>query len=83
MVRFGQPLDSPLPPHLAPGRVTRYWGATVEMVAAGLGLEIDEMVETVDRLATEESLNLAIGSIGVGTVASLRFEVKGFVNGNR
>jgi len=53
------------------------------MVAAGLGLEIDEMVETVDRLATEEPLNLAIGSIGVGTVAALRFEVKGFVSGKQ
>jgi 2,4-diaminopentanoate dehydrogenase len=49
---FGAPIDSPVPPYLAPGRLTRYWGPTVEMVAAGIGLEIDEIRETTDRLAT-------------------------------
>ena len=42
---FGAPMDSPLPPYLAPGRLTRYWGPTVELVAAGIGVEIDEIRE--------------------------------------
>ena len=35
---FGAPIDSELPPYLAPGRLTRYWGPTVELVAAGIAV---------------------------------------------
>jgi hypothetical protein len=80
---FGQPIDSPLPPYLAPGRLTRYWGPTVEMVAAGLGLEIDEIKETTGRIVTEHDLSLGIGPVPAGTVAGLRFEVQGFVDGRQ
>ena len=34
---FGAPIDSELPPYLSDGRLTRYWGPTVELVAAGVG----------------------------------------------
>jgi 2,4-diaminopentanoate dehydrogenase len=80
---FGQAIDSPLPPYLAPGRLTRYWGPTVEMVASGLGLEVDRIQETTDRMATEEDLDLGIGRVQAGTVAALRFEVQGFVGGRQ
>jgi 2,4-diaminopentanoate dehydrogenase len=80
---FGQPVDSALPPYLAPGRLTRYWGPTVEMVAAGLGLEIDEIKETTARVATDNDLDLVIGRIDAGTIVALRFEVQGFVSGRR
>jgi 4-hydroxy-tetrahydrodipicolinate reductase len=80
---FGQPIDSPLPPYMAPGRLTRYWGPTVEMVAAGLGLEVDEIKETTDRVATDEDLDLEIGRVAAGTIAALRFEVQGFVGGRQ
>jgi hypothetical protein len=76
---MGQPMDSPLPPYMKPGRLTRYWGPTVELVAAGLGLTIDEIKETTDRAATDERLELGIGVVEAGTVAGLRFEVQGFV----
>ncbi|MFI5052914.1 MAG: hypothetical protein ACHQDE_01015 [Acidimicrobiia bacterium] len=79
---FGQGLDSPTPPYLAPGRLTRYWGPTVELVAAGLGLEIDEIKETSERIATEKRLTVDVGTIEAGTVGGLRFEVQGF-NGGR
>jgi 2,4-diaminopentanoate dehydrogenase len=78
---FGRPLDSPLPPYLAPGRLTRYWGPTVEMVASALGLEIDEIRETTQRAVTAERLELAIGAVEAGSVAALRFEVQGIANG--
>jgi hypothetical protein len=78
---FGASMDSPLPPYLAPGRLTRYWGPTVEMVASGIGLEIDEIRETTDRLPTPERLELAIGTVEAGHVAALRFEVQGIVDG--
>lgn len=80
---FGQPLDSPTPPYLAPGRLTRYWGPTVELVAAGLGLEVDEIKETTARIATDDRLELGIGTVEAGTVGGLRFEVQGFVGGRQ
>ena len=75
---FGAPIDSELPPYLAPGRLTRYWGPTVELVAAGIGVEIDEIRETTDRLATAEALEVDAGRIEPGTVGALRFAVQGF-----
>jgi 4-hydroxy-tetrahydrodipicolinate reductase len=75
---FGAPIDSELPPYLAPGRLTRYWGPTVELVAAGIGVEIDEIRETTDRLATAEALEVDVGRIEAGTVGALRFAVQGF-----
>lgn len=78
---FGWPIDSPLPPYLATGRLTRYWGPTVEMVAAGLGVTIDEIRETAVREVTTERLTLPIGVVEAGTVAALRFEVIGIANG--
>lgn len=80
---MGQSMDSPAPPYLAAGRLTRYWGPTVEMVAAGLGLEIDEIRETSERIATSARLELGIGTIEEGTVGGLRFEVQGFVDGRQ
>jgi 4-hydroxy-tetrahydrodipicolinate reductase len=75
---FGAPIDSELPPYLAPGRLTRYWGPTVELVAAGIGVEIDEIRETTDRLPTTEALEVDVGRIEAGTVGALRFAVQGF-----
>jgi 4-hydroxy-tetrahydrodipicolinate reductase len=78
---MGQPMESPLPPYLSAGRLARYWGPTVEMVAAALGVELDEVRETTDRQATPHQLDLAIGTVPAGTVAALRFEVQGIVGG--
>ena len=75
---FGAPIDSDLPPYLARGRLTRYWGPTVELVAAGIGVEIDEIRETTDRLPTTEALEVDAGRIEAGTVGALRFAVQGF-----
>lgn len=80
---FGQPIDSPVPPYLAPGRLTRYWGPVVEMVAASLGLEVEEIKETTARTTTDHDLDLGIGRVEAGTIAALRFEVQGFVGGRQ
>lgn len=78
---FGAPMDSPLPPYMAPGRLTRYWGPTVELVAAGLGLELDEIRETTARLATPVALEVDAGRVEAGSVGALRFGVHGFQAG--
>lgn len=78
---FGESMDSPLPPYMRPGRLTRYWGPTVELVASGIGVEIDEIRETTDRLATPDPLHVDAGRIEAGTVGALRFAVRGFHDG--
>jgi 2,4-diaminopentanoate dehydrogenase len=75
---FGAPIDSELPPYLSEGRLTRYWGPTVELVAAGVGVEIDEIRETTDRLPTPVPLEVDAGRVEAGTVGALRFAVRGF-----
>jgi 4-hydroxy-tetrahydrodipicolinate reductase len=75
---FGASMDSPLPPYMAPGRLTRYWGPTVELVAAGIGVEIDEIREETDRVAAPVDLDVDAGRVAAGTVGALRFAVQGF-----
>ena len=77
---FGQPMDSPDPPYFAPGRLARYWGPGVEMVAAGLGVELDEVREVTERAPAPTRIELPIGSVEAGTVGGLRFEVQGIVD---
>jgi hypothetical protein len=74
---FGQSMDSPAPPYLAPGRLIRYWGPTVEMVAAGLGVELDDVREVWERAPAPHRLDVVAGSIEAGTVGGIRFEVQG------
>jgi 2,4-diaminopentanoate dehydrogenase len=78
---FGAPMESALPPYMAPGRLTRYWGPTVELVAAGIGIELDEIRESTDRVATPAAVEVDAGRIDAGTVGALRFAVQGFLAG--
>jgi 2,4-diaminopentanoate dehydrogenase len=77
---FGQPLDS-TPLLLFPGALTLAWGGVVAMIAAGLGVELDEIRETSERRPADTSFDIAAGHVEAGTTAALRFEVQGIVNG--
>ena len=45
---FGAPLDV-TPMLLAPGVLSRAWGPTIRLLAAGLGIEVDEIAESCER----------------------------------
>ena len=77
---FGQPLDyaSPL---FTSGALTEYWGGVVTMVADALGVTLDEIRESHDFAAIDADVDVAVGRIEAGTVAAIRFEVQGIVNG--
>ena len=77
---FGQALDS-TPLLLIPGVLSFAWGGTVKVLAAGLGVEIDELREVHERLPAEETLDLGFGVVEEGTTAAMRFEVQGIVDG--
>ena len=77
---FGRPLDHT--PILAlPGVQSGTWGPPVAMIAAALGVELDEIRETYDRQLTPRRLEVACGVIEAGTVGAVRFESIGVVDG--
>ena len=77
---FGKPMDE-TPMLLMPGILSLAWGSVVHQLAAGLGIELDEVVETVVRLPAPEKFEIASGPIEEGTAAALRFEVLGMLGG--
>ena len=77
---FGKPMDN-IPMILEPGILTMAWGSVVHQIAAGLGVELDEVEEFYERLPATESFDIDSGRIEAGTVAGLHFEVRGKVNG--
>jgi len=77
---FGKPLDH-TPLILIPGVLSVAWGPVVRQLAAGLGVEVEELRETHERLATETAFAIPSGRVPAGTMAALRFEVQGIVRG--
>jgi 2,4-diaminopentanoate dehydrogenase len=77
---FGKPMDN-IPMLLQPGVLTMAWGSVVHQIAAGLGAEIEEIEEFYERLPATETFDIDSGTIEEGTVAGLRFELRGKING--
>jgi 4-hydroxy-tetrahydrodipicolinate reductase len=77
---FGQPLDAK-PVILMPGALSFAWGGTIKLLADGLGLTLDRIAETHERLPATKRLDIQGHAIEAGTMAALRFEVQGIVAG--
>jgi hypothetical protein len=77
---FGKPLDHQ-PIMAMPGVQQGTWGPPVRMVADALGVELDEIRETYERVLTPRRLEVACGVIDEGTVGAVRFETIGVVLG--
>ncbi|MDX6738717.1 dihydrodipicolinate reductase [Actinocorallia sp. A-T 12471] len=81
LVGMGQPLDYE-PPMLAPTVPTMVWGGQVRLIARALGVELDEVVETLDRRALDQTVTTKLmGDFEAGTQGAVRFEVQGIVDG--
>lgn len=80
LVGMGQPMDYQ-PPMVAPGVPTMVWGGQVRMIARALGVDLDEIRETLERRPLEAGLTNAMGRFEAGTQGALRFEVQGVVAG--
>ncbi|OBJ44616.1 diacylglycerol kinase [Mycolicibacterium mucogenicum] len=78
---FGKPIDE-LPMLLQPGVLSLAWGSVVRQLAAGLGIELDELTETHTRVPAPEDFDIASGHIPAGTTAAMRFEVRGIKDGH-
>jgi hypothetical protein len=77
---FGRPLDE-VPMLLQPGVLSMAWGSVVHLLAAGLGVELDEVVEWYERLPAASTFEVDSGTIEEGTAAALHFEVRGMRGG--
>ena len=77
---FGQPLDYEAPLFTS-GALTEYWGGVIALVAAKLGVKLEEIRETHDLVAMDHDVEIAVGTIEAGTTAAIRFDVQGIVNG--
>ena len=76
LVGMGQPMDYQ-PPMLAPSVPTMVWGGQVRLIASGLGVELDEIRETVARRPLDDAVHTeAMGEFAAGTQGAVRFEVR-------
>jgi len=77
---FGKPLDhtSLL---LAPGSLTFAWGGTVRLLAEGLGVELETILEMHERRPATQPIRIGAHTVQPGTMAALRFEVQGIIDG--
>jgi hypothetical protein len=80
---FGTPMgpDDPVPMMLLPSIPTMVWGGNIRLIGRGLGLEIDEITEDVERLPLEESVENVMGHFAKGTQGAFRLKIIGWSGG--
>ena len=70
------------PPHFTPilehtDMLVLAWGATVPMMAAAVGIELDRVTTTWEKWVTDRPLETAKGTIEAGNVAAIHFTIDG------
>lgn len=81
LVGMGHPMDYE-PIMTAATIPTMIWGGQIRMLARALAVEIEEIRETLDRRALDETVTTAtMGEFDAGTQGAVRFEVQGIVDG--
>ncbi|MFI6686368.1 dihydrodipicolinate reductase [Streptomyces sp. NPDC050485] len=81
LVGMGQPMEY-APLMLAPSVPTMVWGGQLRLMARALGVELDDIRETMDRRALDTTVSTrTMGTFDAGTQGAVRFEVQGIVAG--
>jgi len=78
---FGKPPEE-VPFAATPGVFTFGWGPVLHQLADGLGVRVDDIKETVERIPAEISFDTPTGHIAAGTIAGMRSTLTGYVNGH-
>jgi hypothetical protein len=73
---FGASMEE-VPMMLLPSIPTMVWGGNVRLIGRGLGLEIDEITEEVERRPLEESVDTVMGRFEKGTQGAFWLKVIG------
>ncbi|KUH99026.1 dihydrodipicolinate reductase [Mycobacterium sp. IS-3022] len=77
---FGHALDFE-PLLKTPGFIEMAWRAPIFLMAAGLGVEVEEVRGTLDRRRTHRDIEVAFGTIRAGTCGAVSTRAAGVVNG--
>ena len=77
---FGNAIGD-LPMLYQPGVLSIAWGTAIRQLAAGLGIEVDEIKDAIEQEPAPEDFDVAVGTIKKGTVAAVRFQIEGMVKG--
>jgi hypothetical protein len=77
---FGKPLDH-TPLLLTPGTLAFAWGGTIRLLADGLGVVLEDIRATHERLPATRPIRIGTHTVLPGTMGALRFEVQGIVGG--
>jgi hypothetical protein len=78
---FGKPPEE-IPFAATPGVFTFGWGPVLHQLADGLGVRVDDIKETVERIPADFSFDTPTGHIAAGTIAAMRSTLTGYVDGN-
>ena len=73
---FGGAMDE-VPMMLLPSIPTMVWGGNIRLIGRGLGLDIDEITEEVERLPLTESVDTVMGRFEKGTQGAFWLKVIG------
>lgn len=77
---FGRPLD--FEPMLStPGFIEMAWSAPIQLMAEGLGAQVDEVRGALDRQVAHRDIEVAFGTIAAGTCGAVRTRAVGVVDG--
>lgn len=81
LIGMGHPMDYE-PLMLAETVPTMVWGGQIRLIARALGVELDDIRETLERRALDTSvITRTMGDFEAGTQGAVRFEVQGIVGG--
>ncbi|MFJ9126273.1 dihydrodipicolinate reductase [Streptomyces sp. NPDC102340] len=81
LIGMGHPMDYE-PLMLAETVPTMVWGGQIRLMARALGVELDDIRETLERRALDSSVTTrTMGGFEAGTQGAVRFEVQGIVGG--
>ncbi|MFD3513498.1 dihydrodipicolinate reductase [Streptomyces sp. NPDC058657] len=81
LIGMGHPLEYQ-PLMLAESVPTMVWGGQLRLMARALGVELDEIRETLQRRPLESTVRTrTMGEFEAGTQGAVRFEVQGIVGG--
>ncbi len=64
-----------------PGFIEIAWKAPIHLIAAGLGVEVEEIRGTLDRELTDRDIEVAFGTIPAGTCGAVRTRAAAVVEG--
>lgn len=80
IIGFGKPMEE-TPLMLLPGIPSSIWGGSIRALAQALDVELDEVLEVIERHPLERDVEVSGDRHAKGTLGAFRFEVQGIVGG--